>query len=703
MRRLLLTVAVLAVAAATPAGATPVKCAESDSTPGDRVFPEPRESVTFMRFDELRCGLELLDRQHAQEIEITTLGTSKAGHPIYDVLLTDETNRGPKRKLLIISSIHGNEVGGREGGARTLEDLVDRRFLAGQPWVAKLLDEFVVHFVWPNPDGWVAGDIAGSEGAGLMATRGNDNGRDLNRQFPVKGFISAANATLAEPEGNAVLAKLFSGQGKAGWYLGTDNHGQGPDTYAAAGLQIVGEFDFQKSETLARFADGITEGMKEFGVLRELEQLRATTGQDMGAYHWGTLYDMLGYSASGSLIDFYNTADETDGTGFATELTAGTEVNYLTYPAILAQVWTDSIRAINVTMLRQAIDPRKFTFELGGRTAYVLDPAVVRHDDADGSGYARKAGENIPQRPYSATRMNFFRALSDDASEPLSPVRVGEVLGGEKRLERFDSLVLADEAMPEGRDRAAWFAALRAWVSAGGNLVLTDAALKALPELGVLKPEHVTMERHYVGFADFTDRTHPLNAGLRGVASQTYDTVPIGFAFGAQDTAPNWKLDQAAWEAAGGTTQATNGTGRTIYGELALGKGRIRVLGALLPQPTEAFYHPYGLQDHAVTYTGYTLLQNMLRHRNPARVDPPVATARPCRPARTLKVKLPRTARTRGIKVTVGGRRAKPRRRGRVLTVTLPARGTRRTTVRVTGTLRSGRRFAVRRTHKGCA
>ena len=38
----------------------------------------------------------------------------------------------------------------------------------------------------------------------------------------------------------------------------------------------------------------------------------------------------------------------------------------------------------------------------------------------------------------------------------------------------------------------------------------------------------------------------------------------------------------------------------------------MRILGALLPDPTEEFYHPFGLQDYAVTYTGYTLLQNMI-------------------------------------------------------------------------------------------
>ena len=108
-----------------------------------------------------------------------------------------------------------------------------------------------------------------------------------------------------------------------------------------------------------------------------------------------------------------------------------------------------------------------------------------------------------------------------------------------------------------------------------------------------------------------------MNADLRGVASQTYDTVPIGYAFGSEgDSAPNWKIDQGVWEAAGGYTAGTNGAGQTIYGELPVKKGRVRFLGAVLPDPTEKYYHPYGLQNYAVTYTGYTLLQNMLNTKS---------------------------------------------------------------------------------------
>ena len=593
------------------AHAAPVKCAAGDTTPDGRVFPEPMVSLGFVTFAEFECGIRLLEKTYPDLLQITTVGTSKGGHPIYDVLLTDEKVTGPKQKLLIVNSIHGNEPGGREGGVRVLEDLVDPQFEAAKPYVQQALDRFVVHFLFPNPDGWVAGDVA--PGAFSTASRGNDNGRDLNRQFPVKGWINTANAPLAEPETKALMSRLL---GKGGWYLGTDNHGQGADTYGAAGLQIVGQFDFQKSETLARYADAISAAFAEVDVLSTLQAIGASSGQDAGAYHWGTLYDMLGYSASGSLIDYNNTADGLNGTGYATEVTAGQHVNTLTYGNVLTQAWVDSMRAINFTMLEQALVQKRYTFPVGGSAAYVYDPDVVR--SSDGTGPKTDPEEQVT--PYAVSRMKFFTDLNEYASRDLTPVRVGDVLSGKVPLDRFDSLVLADDMKPEPGSTSAWFGTLRAWVQKGGNLVVTDAAAPALQQLGIVPREEgvVRSDKKYVGYVDFTDRSHPLAKGLRGVARQTYDSVPIGFAFPpAGENCPNWTVDSAAWEKAGGVTVATNGTGRTAYGEAPLGKGKVRFLGALLPQPTEEFFHPYGLQNYAVTYTGYSLLQNMLAYDAP--------------------------------------------------------------------------------------
>ncbi|HEV2891588.1 MAG TPA: M14 family zinc carboxypeptidase [Frankiaceae bacterium] len=635
MPALLLALGLVSAGLASPtvAHATPVQCAADDPSPDGRVFPEPILSVSFVRFSEFQCSIEYLESKFPDLIDVTTVGESLGGHPIYDVLVTDETVKTPKRKLLVVNSIHGNEPGGREGGMRVIEDWVDPRFDAGADWVQQGLDQFVVHFLFPNPDGWAAGDV---ENGGYEATRGNDNGRDLNRQFPVKGYIYEPNKTLAEPESQNVLKELLTDKG---WYLGTDNHGQGPDTYGAAGLQIVGQFDFQKSETLARYADAISDAFAENDVLSSLEALNDGTGQDLGAYHWGTLYDMLGYSASGSLIDYYNTYDGLDGTGYATELTVGNEVNMAVWGGALAQLWVDLIRAINDTMLKQALIQQRYTFPIGGDAAYVHDPAVVTDADANGSGYDPDENETAPQKPYRATRMRFFEDLNRYASKPLAKLRAPDIASGAVDLTKYDSLVLADKAFPEGVDEEAFAAALKAWVAKGGNLVVTDAAAPMLVRMGLVAngDDVVREDKRYVGYVDFTDRALDLNAGLRGVARQTYDSVPIGFAFPpAGENCPNWTVDQAAWEDAGGTTAGTNGTGRTIWGEAPMGEGRVRFLGALLPQPTEDFYHPYGLQNYAVTYTGYTLLQNALAYDSPSLGGgagrPPVAPPPPGEP-----------------------------------------------------------------------
>jgi hypothetical protein len=605
---ILLAAASFALVAAAPASATPVKCSAADVTVGDRIFPEPEFSTQFVRFDEFACGIRLLEKNFSPLVEVTTIGTSKGGRPLYDVVLTDETVTTPKQRLLIMSSIHGDEIGAREGAMRNIEDIVDSRFDGGEEWVQKVLDRYAIHFVFPNPDGWVAGDLTGTPGAGAMSTRGNADGIDLNRELPVKGWVDQPKAKT--PEGVA-LKNLFTSSGD--WFLGTDNHGQLNDTYAAAGLQIVGEFDYQKSETIARFGNGINETMKEYGFGTALGALQAT-GQDLGPYHWGTLYDMLGYSASGSGIDYYNTPGVVDGTGFATELTVGKYVaggSWASYPAALNRVWVDAIRAINVTMFRQAVDRKTFEFGVGGRAAYVFEDEVVTNTDANGAGF-KAAG--VTQAPYRVTRMKFLTDLNDHADAPLDRLEPETLATTD--LSGYDSLVLANGPLPSD---AGFYDALEAFVRGGGNLIVTDEAAKALAELGVVAANKIAMHKAYVGYVDFANRTDALNQNLRGVASQTYDTVPIGYRFGsaATNSAPNWTVEQAAWEAAGGRTAATNGTGRTAYGEVPLGKGRIRFLGALLPDPTEAFDHRYGLQNYAVTYTGYTLLQNMLKYTRP--------------------------------------------------------------------------------------
>lgn len=622
----------------TGTGRGPVKCQESDITPDGRVFPEPQVSLTFLTFSDFECGIKLLEELYPDRIEVASLGKSASGHPIYNILVTNEKiPTAKKRHLFILNSIHGNEPAGREGAARVIEDMVDEGLMANENFIKKTMDRFVVHFTFGNPDGWVNGDFHGHPDAGLITTRENNGGRDLNRNFPVRGFLRTSNGTLDQPEGRAIN-ELFLRHADTkhdvddprhrGWYLGTDNHGQSAKPVAASGLQIVGEFDYRKSERLAHFADGIEEAMAEYGVLGVLQQLNELTDGAVRPYEWGTLYDILGYSASGSGIDYYNTPGVVEGTGFATEMTASNApYNFATHPHLLNQMWVDSTRAINYTMMRNAVEPPSFKFKVGSKTGYVFDPAVVTDKDANGfgpgndqipdnfTGDDKEVDPNFQFGSYKVTRMKFFEDLNEYASRPLKKLRVRRVLATPKELNGLESIVLADDEMPEGKDRGAWVKLLKRFLDRGGNLVVTDAAAPVLADLVPgIEPADITMAKFDVGHVDFPDdRSHPLNEGLRGVASQTYDVIPIGMPDGGGE-APNWRVATAAWEAAGGTTTGTTG-GETSYGEVPVGSGTIRFLGALLPQPTEDFFHPYGLQNYAVTYTGYTLLQNMLKPR----------------------------------------------------------------------------------------
>lgn len=617
----------------------PVKCSPDDITPDGRVFPEPRFSATFLSLGDFECGIGVLAEVHPDLVEVTTIGESSSGHPIYNIKVTDESiPEHDKRHLLIINSIHGNEHAGREGAARVIEDMVDPSLRGAEELITQTLQQFVVHFVFANPDGWVNGQLTGAPDAGFNFTRGNNGGRDLNRNFPVQGYLRASNGTLDQPESRALDQLLqqhadtehdTDDPGYRGWYLGTDNHGQNVKPVAASGLQIVGQFDFRKSERLARFADSI-EGHMEGLALDAIKTLSDATGEAIAPYEWGTLYDILGYSAAGSGIDYYNTPGLIEGTGFATEMTASNLPfsNILTHPGEVNQMWVDTTRAINYAMFATAVDPQSYTFRVAERTAYVFDPVRTTSEDVDGFGENWGQGydpDEVPAdftgddgaedtfayTPYSVSRMDFFDELTEFADRPLDAVSVPDVLAGTVELSDYDALVLADEVLPEPADRGDWVGALDAFVRGGGNLIVTDGALQVIPDLidGVA-PGDVSEVFADVGYADFVEG-HALNEGLRGVASQTYDVIPIGYPDNA-GAAPNWLITQEAVTGNGGSVAGTHGSGGAVYGQFDHGQGQIHFLGALLPEPTEEYFHPYGLQDYAVTYTGYTLLENML-------------------------------------------------------------------------------------------
>ena len=157
---------------------------------------------------------------------------------------------------------------------------------------------------------------------------------------------------------------------------------------------------------------------------------------------------------------------------------------------------------------------------------------------------------------------------------------------------------------------------MRRWVKRGGNLVLTDKALHALGDLGVVPADAVQDINVYQPYANFQDFGHPMTEGLRRNAHQLVEAATLGYGIGT-DASPMTVVDTGAWEGAGGHVIGTTTTlltgedpaidrnlddgGLTSVGELEVGEkgGRIRIVGGALPMPTETQDHRFGLRNYA--------------------------------------------------------------------------------------------------------
>jgi hypothetical protein len=312
-------------------------------------------------------------------------------------------------------------------------------------------------------------------------------------------------------------------------------------------------------------------------------------------------------------------------------------------------------------------DPRPGPYRLRADTARPL-PTQYRVTFSKSRSYLTPA-----QAPYDVSRMDFFDELNRyvPAGKKLQPLTAAQIVKDPAVLDAYDTLVAADSLPVVGP--------VKTWVARGGNLVLTDGALTALPSLvGSIKKSDVVRGVFYAGWMDFDDgdgatyddplaRDVNKEGTAEGRASignvqfthrhQTYEPVPIGFynapsgsgnATCSSDPcdAPNWIVKTDAWKKAGGrvvartlvnaSEQPSSSQVRTTgvsLGEMKLGKGVVRIGGALLPQPTEKNYHPFGLAPYSLTYTGYQVFENLVRYTRSASEKPQVLGRRESRTA----------------------------------------------------------------------
>jgi hypothetical protein len=364
------------------------------------------------------------------------------------------------------------------------------------------------------------------------------------------------------------------------------------------------------------------------------------------------IVDSLGYTVGSSWGGFFASDAGLDAASLSYEINCRPSSPWA--PAD-QQVYADNVRQVletgAVTAAAWADVPR-LRVELGGDVGFFEHGRRVTDRDGNPNPVPRNFPDlplapQLRQTPYDVANTDYFRDLSDVVDRPLDEVRAPEL---ESALGRLDRFIVADSTEPDAR-------ALAAFVKRGGDLVLTDSALKLLPALTELPKKSIEKGYGYVGFADL-DRSHPLTDGLLATAWQTFAPTPIGFPLlmerdsywdsganseEAGDVSPTknsaaiYTVARDAWESAGGVTVGTAdppsnrkstsdtdegtdiGVGKrfgaqdkTEIGILPVGEGRIVIFGALLPQPTEAFPHWFGLNAYAISDAGQKMLLKVL-------------------------------------------------------------------------------------------
>ena len=631
MRTTLLASALsLAVASAVlPVGAAPTCTTVPAPACGNRVIADPLLSATFLQYgSEAWPALRAIEALAPDVVDVKPLAewtknkkhVSAGGRQIPVIRVTNEKVRGPKKKVVVSLSAHGNEPAGREGGLRYVESLA--RWSKSDPKhklytgdVAMPLDAVLAKTeVWlgvVNVDGWASGDL----GTGVFE-RGNEHGEDLNREFPTVGWTNREATPMSEPEAQGWVQLVRS--------LGTiatasDIHGELTSKHNAFAdlMWPAGQWSPKMQAQEAQLARHAIKSIER----KFAEQLAAVgmAADAAGAFapsKVATGYDVVGYDDGGFMGDWFTQergAVEIDAENF---LSHSVPMNAWFGP--LEQIHVAGVQGLIEALIVEAhiTDKVKPNLKLG-RVAYAFDPRRV--SSRDGLGFKPEPGER--PRAYDVTRMRYFDDLRKAAGTPVVPLSSYDIATGRARLSSYDSIVLADVAVPpdpKGRrvDAAAYRRALQTFVRNGGQLVLTDGAVPFVKNFGVTGDDAHRTALTNAGHIDFGDLTHPWEKGLSETSSQTYYEVPLGFA--PTSSAPHFGVTTTEWAKAKGVTVGTveDETGAfTALGSMPYGRGQVAIFGALLPTATEQEDHVMGLKDYGVTITGGLVFHSMLGYR----------------------------------------------------------------------------------------
>jgi hypothetical protein len=633
-RALLWAAAAVAAALMTgsiPAAATPVCADEPRAACGGRIFPEAENSASFVQHDngEYEAGILALAEEFPRYVRVTKFSellgdkaVSVEGREIWLVEITDfQAPEKGKLPVAVSLSVHGPERAGLEGGVRYMEDLA--RWAAEQPShklrngtepdsiavpVSEALKKVHLYLSNINPDGWAKGDVQN----GGVFQRGNGNGEDLNREYPTLGWTDVGNTPVSEPETKAWIRLMK----RVEPVVSADLHGElNSANNAFADIMLpAGEWDPVEQAREERLARHMDSNIERYFEQENIDASEVMGEEGMTPAEYATGFDVVGYDASGFMGDWFTQQGAVD---MDVEHFLSHQVPNSTWVAPLEKAHIASVRGEIEAMIVEALVTKRVDVNLKlGRVKYLANGKVVKSSDGYGGP---KPPKRVDPAPYKVNRIRYFRDLSKHAARPLRGVTPARL--ARRGLGRTQTFVItgafekAFKKMPRpNKARRSATRSVKRFVKRGGNLVLTDSALRLLPKLGIVRKNAVQRRVYTAGHVNPSAWGDPYLRKVHDTASQTYYEVPLGYSL-ADDTSPHWIVMQGPWEEAGGKSIAYVEDETEIgLGRVKMGRGTVGIFGAILPDPTEKYDHFYGLVDYAVSVAGGQILNNMIAH-----------------------------------------------------------------------------------------
>jgi hypothetical protein len=410
----------------------------------DGVFPAVSDSVDFIDFEQFIDGMQHLQSLHADRMRVSAVGESPGHYNLFldepgpqnlwTVEVTNDIDDAEdfreKEKVLFSLSIHGDERSGAEAGTRFIERLLDGH----EPEIGELLDEIVLVFLYPNPDGWVARDPRyrvesnndnNSKPEPSTFKRTTATGVDPNRQYPTVGWIDAGYHP-AEPNGSDlqddapgidddvpseyvetvpdaldIVEYLRRYENLA---VGSDLHGMFTSPDFIEGLIVNDQYDTGEYHSIYEW-NRRTENRVEATLGERLdaaqdrfEALNREYGENGGfdgstlptpeeAYNYGTILDTIGYTTTGTLISWMSQPEAQGGLGvqmMAHEMGWDNRfVGRIEFRPWLVGLQVDGYLEVIRATAEHAVRDVTATIRTGNTsTAYVETDALTRSSDA---------------------------------------------------------------------------------------------------------------------------------------------------------------------------------------------------------------------------------------------------------------------------------------------------------------------------------